>query len=85
MPSMAWIRIVEPDAARGTLRRVYDAAARRAGKVFQILRLQSLRPRTLAASTRLYLAVMHSGESGLSRAQREMIAVVVSRANRCHY
>ena len=25
------------------------------------------------------------GESGLSKAQREMIAVVVSAANRCHY
>ena len=32
----------------------------------------------------LYTAVMH-GESPLTRGQREMLAVVVSRANECHY
>jgi alkylhydroperoxidase family enzyme len=32
----------------------------------------------------LYVTVMR-GESDLSRAQREMIAVVVSTANQCHY
>ena len=32
----------------------------------------------------MYLAVMF-GKSDLSRAQREMLAVVVSAANQCHY
>ncbi len=32
----------------------------------------------------LYLAVMF-GREGLSRRQRELLAVVVSRANDCHY
>jgi alkylhydroperoxidase family enzyme len=35
-------------------------------------------------STALYGALMH-GRSPLTRAQREMIAVVVSRTNGCHY
>lgn len=81
---MAWIRTVAPDEASGQLRRLYEAAVRRAGKVFNVIRVQSPRPLVLRASTRLYMEVMF-GESGLTRAQREMIATAVSRANDCHY
>ena len=63
---------------------MYESATRRAGKVFNILRLQSLRPAVLSSSTRLYAELMHAGGK-LTRAQREMIATVVSRANDCHY
>ena len=82
---MAWIRTVDPSVAEGLLARLYAGAVRRAGKVFNVLRIQSLRPHTLAASTRLYTEVMRSDRSPLSRAQREMIATAVSRANECHY
>lgn len=82
---MPWIRTVPPEKADGLLRQIYDAAVRRAGKVFNVVRLQSLRPRVLQASTQLYLELMHAREGGLTRAQREMIAVVVSAANGCHY
>lgn len=81
---MAWIRTVAPEEASGLLRRLYEAAVRRAGKVFNVIRVQSPRPLVLQASTRLYIEIM-SGESGLTRAQREMIATAVSRANDCHY
>ena len=82
---MAWIRTVDPADARGLLERLYDAGARRAGKVFNIIRIQSLRPKVLRSSTRLYLEVMHSADNALSRAQREMIATAVSQVNGCHY
>jgi alkylhydroperoxidase family enzyme len=82
---VAWIRTVAPEEADGLLRGLYEAAVRRAGKVFNILRLQSLRPRVLEASTRLYVEVMHSVESGLSRAERELVATGVSHAVGCHY
>jgi alkylhydroperoxidase family enzyme len=81
---VAWIRTVPPPAAQGRLARLYAAARRRAGKVFQVLELQSLHPHVLAASTDLYLAVMHAPGS-LSRARRELLATVVSRENGCHY
>lgn len=81
---MAFIRTVPEDEARGLLRSLYEAARSRAGKVFQILRIQSVQPRTLQASMDLYLATMF-GASPLSRAEREMIAVVVSRENDCFY
>lgn len=82
---MPWIRTVRPDEAAGLLRQIYDAAIRRAGRVFNVVRLQSLRPKVLQASTQLYLELMHSPEGALTRAQREMIAVVVSATNGCHY
>ena len=85
---MAWIRTVSPDeAARsgGLLARLYEAAMRRAGRIYQIIRIQSPRPRVLRSSTQLYLEIMHSRDSGLSRAQREMIATAVSQINQCHY
>jgi alkylhydroperoxidase family enzyme len=81
---MAWIRTVSPEEARGRLARLYAAAVRRAGKVFQVIRLQSLHPHVLAASTDLYMAVMYA-PGRLSRVQRELIATVVSRSNGCHY
>ncbi len=82
---MAWIRTVAPDEAKGLLKQIYDAAMKRAGKVFQIIRIQSLRPRALRLSTMLYTELMHSPDSELTRAQREMIATAVSRFNECHY
>jgi len=82
---VAWIRTVAPEEATGLLRQLYEAAIRRAGKVFNILRIQSQAPKVLRASTQLYLELMHAPDGALSRAQREMIATAVSRANNCHY
>ena len=81
---MTWIRTVPEGGAEGDLKPFYDAAMKRAGKVFGIVRLMSPNPKVLEASMDLYLAVMF-GPSPLSRAQREMLAVVVSSKNGCHY
>ncbi|MGO8813147.1 MAG: carboxymuconolactone decarboxylase family protein [Terriglobia bacterium] len=81
---MPWIKVIEPEDATGDLKREYDEAVQRAGKVFNILKVQSLNPGALRASMQLYRATMF-GPSGLSRADREMMATVVSWANRCFY
>ncbi len=81
---MAWIETIAPDKAEGLLAAVYRAAVERAGRVFNILRIQSLNPPVLRASMAMYQEVMLN-ESVLSRARREMIATVVSRINGCHY
>ena len=81
---MAWIETISDAAATGRLAEIYGRARERAGRVFHILRLQSLNPAALDASIQQYLAIMH-GDSPLTRVQREMLAVVVSRANDCHY
>lgn len=82
---MAWIKTVGTADAGGLLAKLYHEAARRAGRVFNVIQAQSLRPAVLRASTQLYLAIMHASDSPLSRAQREMIATAVSSVNRCHY
>jgi uncharacterized peroxidase-related enzyme len=81
---MSWIKTIQPDEATGQLKIEYDKAIRRAGRVYNILKVQSLNPKSLRASMHLYLATMY-GRSGLSRAEREMLATVVSWANRCFY
>lgn len=81
---MAHIRLVRDDEAVGPLRQMFEAAIRRAGRVFGIVRLMSPNPPVLEASMGLYQATMF-GRSPLSRRQREMLATVVSRANDCFY
>ncbi len=81
---MAWIETTAPAGAEGKLKDEYDAAMRRAGKIWNIVRVQSLNPESLAASMGLYSAVMKR-PSPLPRSVREMLAVAVSRANDCHY
>lgn len=81
---MAWIRVVAEHEARGSLKLQYEKALRRAGKVFNILKVQSLNHVTLDASMQLYLATMR-GNSSLSRVDRELLATVVSQVNECFY
>ncbi len=81
---MAWIRTVADHEADGPLKQFFAAARQRAGRVFNIVRVQSLSPPVLKAGIGLYQAAMF-GPSELSRALRELLAVVVSRANQCHY
>lgn len=81
---MSWIEKVRPEDADGPIGRIYDEAMERAGRIYEIVKLQSLRPDILRAWLDLYVAVMRS-PSGLSRVEREMVAVVVSKTNACHY
>ena len=81
---MPHLRLTEVDEAEGLLKTEYDAALGRAGKVFNIVKAMSLRPDVLRRSMDLYRGIMFGG-SGLSRSERELLAVVVSRENDCHY
>jgi alkylhydroperoxidase family enzyme len=49
-----------------------------------VLASHSLNPEALEAHLALYRTIMF-GPSGLSRAEREAMAVCVSAANNCHY
>ncbi len=81
---MPYIRLIDENEAEGLLAEEYDAAAERAGKVFNILKAMSLRPAVLRASIALYREIMF-GESGLSRKERELLATVASAEQSCHY
>ncbi len=79
-----WIKTVDPREATGPIKKIYDAAVSRSGKVFNIIRSMSLSHEQVRASMMMYQSCMFQ-DSGLSRGEREMIAVVVSQANECHY
>lgn len=80
---MPWIDWIDEDDATGRLKEAYERY--RAGQgVDHILKIHSLNPRSLEDHYRLYVHLMR-GPSGLSRAEREMIAVVVSKTNDCFY
>ena len=80
---MAWIAWIDEADATGPLKKNFERLATEHG-VDHILKIHSLKPRSLEDHYRLYAHLMR-GPSGLSRAEREMIAVVVSKTNDCFY
>lgn len=81
---MAYIDIIEPEDATGTLREIYQNLQEERGKLAQIHKIQSLNPESIRSHMDLYMTLMFK-HSPLSRPQREMIAVVVSAVNGCEY
>ncbi len=81
---MSRIKVVPPAEASEELAEQYSRMRDVDGSVANILTVQSLNPAALGAHYDLYRTIMF-GPSELSRAQREMIAIVVSASNRCHY
>jgi alkylhydroperoxidase family enzyme len=81
---MPHIRTVTPEEATGLLRREYEAAIGRAGRLWNIVSIMSQNPPVLKASMALYRTIMY-GPSPLSRGRRELLAVVVSAQNHCLY
>ena len=81
---MTYIETIPEGEATGKLKRQYDASLQRDRRVAGIIQALSLNENALDDLLRLNGTVAY-GESGLSRAQREMIAIVVSKANGCRY
>lgn len=82
---MAWIETVNESDWQGDLAKMRNQLADPAtGQVDNILSVHSLDPGSLRAHVDLYMQAMHATES-LPKVDREMIAVVVSKENSCHY
>jgi uncharacterized peroxidase-related enzyme len=81
---MAWIKVVDEDAAEGDLKAEYEDVQQKRGRVSNIMKVHSLDPKAMRLHLDLYLHLMF-GKSTLTRAQREMIAVRVSQTNGCEY
>lgn len=81
---MSWINEIELDDAAGELREIYADLVAKRGKVANILKVHSLNPEAMGNHLDLYMTLMF-GKSGLSRSEREAIAVVVSATNECAY
>jgi len=80
---MPWIEWIDEGDATGRLEESYRRHGTGRG-IDHILKIHSLNPQSLEDHYRLYAHLMR-GPSGLSRAEREMIAVAVSQTNDCFY
>ena len=82
---MAWINIIGEDSAAGELAELFAAETDpSSGRVDNVLKIHSLHPEGLRSHSVLYRSCM-KGTRTLPRVEREMIAVVVSVINECHY
>lgn len=81
---MPYIKVIEETEAQGELKNIYDELIAKRGKLAEVHKIQSLNPESIVRHMDLYMTIMFS-KSPLSRAQREMMAVVVSAANNCKY
>ena len=81
---MSWIHEVDEATAAGEIAELYTELREKRGKVSNILKVHSLRPAALRHHLDLYMGLLF-GPGGLSRRQRELVAVAVSQANRCAY
>lgn len=81
---MSRIKVIQPEDATGRLKEVYDEIIQKRGQLAEVHKIQSLRPESIVKHMDLYLEIMFS-KSELSRAEREMMAVVTSVTNKCNY
>ena len=81
---MEWIQVIPEDKVEGGLKDWYDKLREPWGGVDNILRIHSINTPTLKGHYELYRSAM-KGSRDLTHKQREMIAVVVSTVNQCHY
>ncbi|MCP5046334.1 MAG: peroxidase-related enzyme [bacterium] len=81
---MPHIKVIQPEEATGELKDIYRHLEESRGKIAEVHKIQGLNPESIVKHMELYMTVMF-GRSPLKREQREMIAVVVSKANGCMY
>lgn len=72
------------DGLDDDLKAYFAKCMEKLGMVPNVLRAYALRPEKLRMFSQMYNELM-LGYSGLSKLEREMIAVAVSAANRCYY
>ena len=82
---MAWIETIREDQWEGDLAKVRpDVVDPVHDRVDNILQIHSLNARAMEAHQALYTSAM-TGTPSLRKVERELIAMMVSRFNECHY
>ena len=81
---MAWIKMIPEDQMENELRGWYDKLHEPSGFVNNVLRIHSINTSPIKGHHESYSSAM-KGSKDLFRKRREMIAVLVSIDNQCHY
>ena len=74
----------DPASLDDDLQAIWRKCVEKLGFVPNVFSAYSLKPQRLRHFMQMYNEIMRA-ESGLSKLEREMVAVVVSSANRCYY
>ncbi len=81
---MSYIKVINDNEAEGELSEVYSQISSSRGKLSNIMKIHSLMPDTMIKHLELYLSIMFS-KTNLTREEKEILAVVVSKVNNCDY
>jgi len=82
---MAWIETIREDEWDGPLADLYGQVVDRDhDRVDNVMQIHSLNPAGMAGHLGVYRSAM-AGTKTLRKVERELIALVVSRYNDCHY
>ena len=81
---MAFIKLFKFEESSGLLKKEYEKGMRRAGRIWNVLTIQSQTPEILKDSMNLYGSTMF-GNSNISRFDSELLAVVTSISNEFEY
>jgi alkylhydroperoxidase family enzyme len=82
---MAFIDYIEYDDASPELKKLYQRSGAPKRTPANIIRVSGVNPKSYAAHLAFNMGVMGNQDSALAPQQRELIAVVVSAINQCHY
>jgi alkylhydroperoxidase family enzyme len=82
---MAWIDTIREDEWDGDLAAIYARVVNpKSGRVDNIMQIHSLDPSAMEGHQTVYESAMASTKT-LRKVERELIALVVSDINGCHY
>ena len=81
---MPYVRTVPYHEAKGGLESIYDQLLEASGTISNVDAVSGIRPHIVKTLTIHKSCVMQS-DSGLTPAERQMIATVVSALNKCQY
>ncbi len=81
---MAYIRTIPYQEAEGETRDAYDELFKDSGRISNVFAINALHPHLMTSFASHTRTVMRT-ESGLTAAERQMIATVVSALNKCVY
>ncbi len=82
---MPYVKTVPFEEASGALREAYDLLVAERGRIGNVHAVSSLRPETMISLNNHHKPVMQSPSSGLTEAEKQMIATLVSALNKCRY
>jgi len=82
---MPFIKVIDPESAKGRLKKIYARVSGPGGQVDNVLQIHSLRPHSLEGHMALYKAALHHPRNKLPLWFLETIGVQVSLLNKCSY